>query len=49
MIAMAQRMPQTLTARIKGKSETCSDGVDNDSEEFIDCADPDCAGNSKCK
>jgi len=29
-------------------AEVCTDGVDNDCDGLIDCADPDCAGNPAC-
>jgi hypothetical protein len=30
-------------------NENCTDGVDNDGDGQIDCADTDCAGNDACK
>ncbi|MCB0510787.1 MAG: hypothetical protein H6579_07430 [Chitinophagales bacterium] len=29
-------------------TELCNDGIDNDGDGFIDCADFDCSGNSAC-
>jgi hypothetical protein len=29
--------------------ETCDDGIDNDGDGLVDCADPDCATNPVCK
>jgi serine protease AprX len=34
---------------IEGKGGTCSDGVDNDGDGFLDCSDPDCSKNKVCK
>jgi len=28
--------------------EVCSDGLDNDCDGFVDCADPDCSANPAC-
>lgn len=32
----------------EGFGPTCIDGIDNDCDTFIDCADPGCAGNPAC-
>lgn len=32
----------------EGLGLTCADGIDNDCDGFIDCADPGCAGNPAC-
>ena len=37
------------TGGTEGKGKTCSDGLDNDGDEFIDCADSDCSRNKACK
>jgi len=29
--------------------EICNDGIDNDGDKFIDCADSDCANDAACK
>ena len=34
-------------ANVEGPGKTCRDGLDNDGDEKIDCADPDCA--KRCK
>ncbi|MBI3185151.1 MAG: hypothetical protein HYZ28_23695 [Myxococcales bacterium] len=31
-----------------GTESSCSDGVDNDQDGFVDCADPDCASDPAC-
>jgi serine protease AprX len=33
----------------EGKGKTCTDGVDNDADGLLDCADPDCARSKKCR
>lgn len=33
----------------EGKGQTCSDGIDNDGDILIDCADPDCSRNKQCR
>ena len=33
----------------EGKGQTCNDGVDNDNDGLIDCADPDCAKRKPCR
>jgi bacillopeptidase F len=33
----------------EGKGTTCNDGIDNDRDGRIDCADADCAGNRSCR
>lgn len=37
------------TMGIEGKGKTCEDGLDNDMDQLIDCADPDCRKNRSCK
>ncbi len=32
-----------------GTETSCSDGLDNDSDGWVDCADPDCASNPACQ
>jgi parallel beta-helix repeat protein len=32
-----------------GREKQCKDGIDNDGDTFIDCADPDCRGKAGCK
>ncbi|MCK9419717.1 MAG: hypothetical protein M0R70_10095 [Nitrospirae bacterium] len=32
-----------------GNPEQCNDGIDNNLDSLIDCADPDCANDSSCK
>ena len=32
----------------EGEPEVCGDGLDNDCDGLIDCADPDCAGDAAC-
>ena len=32
---------------VEGPGQTCKDGLDNDGDELVDCADPDCA--KRCK
>jgi len=32
----------------EGNGKTCRDGIDNDMDGLIDCADPGCAGNKDC-
>jgi len=34
---------------VEGKGSTCSDGLDNDGDGLVDCADPDCDRNRSCK
>lgn len=34
--------------RVADTGEVCGDGVDNDCDEIVDCADPDCNGNALC-
>ena len=29
-------------------AEVCNDGLDNDCDGFVDCADPDCSANPAC-
>ncbi len=33
----------------EGSGNTCSDGIDNDGDGRVDCADSDCARNKKCR
>ena len=33
---------------VGGTSEICNDGIDNDGDGAVDCADPDCAGDPAC-
>jgi len=35
--------------RFEGKRKTCSDGIDNDLDGFIDCLDLGCSGHRSCK
>ena len=37
------------TGGTEGKGQTCSDGLDNDGDGLVDCADPDCSKNKACK
>lgn len=37
------------TPGAEGSGSTCSDGIDNDGDGKIDCADSDCARNKKCR
>jgi serine protease AprX len=37
------------TGGVEGKGQTCSDGLDNDGDGRIDCADSDCARSKDCK
>ena len=30
-------------------AEDCANGVDDDKDDFVDCADPDCVGSDKCE
>ncbi len=32
----------------EGKGKTCRDGIDNDNDGLLDCADPDCSGTKDC-
>jgi bacillopeptidase F len=34
---------------VEGKGKTCSDGIDNDLDELLDCQDPDCSKNNSCR
>ena len=34
---------------VEGKGKTCSDGLDNDGDATVDCADPDCFGKRFCR
>jgi len=40
---------RTLKVESEGKGKTCSDGVDNDEDGLLDCADSDCTGNRACR
>lgn len=37
------------TGGSEGKGNTCTDGLDNDGDNLIDCADPGCAKNKRCR
>ncbi len=37
------------TSGTEGKGKTCSDGIDNDGDGLVDCADPDCARSKSCR
>lgn len=39
----------TSAAAYPGASEDCTDGVDNDGDGFLDCADFDCNGQTGCQ
>ena len=34
---------------VEGKSDTCSDSLDNDGDGFVDCLDTDCSRNKMCR
>ena len=35
-------------AEVYGSEDSCTDGLDNDTDTFVDCADPDCATDPAC-
>ena len=35
-------------AEVYGSEASCIDGLDNDTDTFVDCADPDCATDPAC-
>ncbi len=37
------------TGGSEGKGNTCTDGLDNDGDNLIDCADSDCSRNKQCR
>ena len=37
------------TGGSEGKGKTCSDGIDNDGDGWIDCSDPDCSRSRSCR
>jgi hypothetical protein len=37
------------TAAAQAKTEICNDGIDNDGDKLVDCADPDCATDPACQ
>lgn len=37
-----------VTGNVPGAVEICTDGIDNDGDGLIDCADPDCVGHPAC-
>jgi len=39
----------TTGGGVEGNGKTCSDGLDNDGDGAIDCADPDCSKNRACR
>ena len=44
-----QPTPRPTSSPVGGAQElNCADGVDNDLDGFVDCADADCDGNSAC-
>src|SRR5690606_28972668 len=45
----ANEGPFTLNVEIvPNPPEICDDGIDNDGDVWVDCADPDCAGFGPC-
>jgi len=45
----ADRTRGKICPRPENKPKRCRDGIDNDKDGLIDCADPDCAGFRFCK
>lgn len=45
---LADCMKKVCKAEKEGKGKTCSDGIDNDGDLLIDCADPGCSTHKVC-
>jgi hypothetical protein len=48
-LALLLSSPQVTPVNAQGKAEICNDGIDNDGDKLIDCADPDCVNDPSCK